>query len=83
MLRDLVPYIIISVFRGETEIYHARYISGKPGDRVAGRTVLGEICSIYGEPLTQRAKAADVILCQTVSLGMEAGTPMIAYGELS
>ena len=45
--------------------------------------MLGEICSIYGEPLTQRAKAADVILYQTVSPGMEAGTPMIAYGELS
>lgn len=45
--------------------------------------VLGEIRTIYGEMLeTITAKTDGVILYQTVSLGIERGTPMIAYGEV-
>lgn len=55
-----------------------------PGDMVEKNELPGEIRDIYGE-LSERifAKAAGVILYQTVSLGIEAGTPMVAYGELN
>ena len=55
-----------------------------PGDLIAEGELLGTICSIYGEPLAHIfAKTAGVILYQTASLGLEKGTPMIAYGALT
>lgn len=60
------------------------YPAKQPGDRIGEGELVGEIRTIYGEPIEQvRAKAAGVILYQTVSLGIEAGAPMIAYGELN
>lgn len=60
------------------------YPAKQPGDRVEEGELVGEIRTIYGEPIEQiRAKATGVILYQTVSLGIEAGTPMIAYGKLN
>lgn len=60
------------------------YPAKQPGDRIEKGELMGEIRTIYGEPIEQvRAKAAGVILYQTVSLGIEAGTPMIAYGEIN
>ncbi len=60
------------------------YPAKQPGDRTRKGELLGEIRTIYGDPIEQiHAKAAGVILYQTVSLGIEAGTPMIAYGELN
>ncbi|MEQ2563188.1 succinylglutamate desuccinylase/aspartoacylase family protein [Ventrimonas sp. CLA-AP-H27] len=55
-----------------------------PGDMVVKNELLGEIRDIYGE-LSERifAKTTGVILYQTVSLGIEEGTPMVAYGELN
>lgn len=55
-----------------------------PGDKVKKNELLGEIRDIYGELLERIfAKAAGVILYQAASLGIEAGTPMVAYGELN
>lgn len=55
-----------------------------PGDLIAVGERLGTIRSIYGELLAHVfAKTAGVILYQTASLGLEKGTPMIAYGALT
>ena len=59
------------------------YPRKRPGDRIEKGELLGEIRSIYGEPLCSiRAEVDGIVLYQTASLGIEAGTPMIAYGEL-
>ena len=59
------------------------YPQKKPGDRIQKGELLGEIRNIYGEQLCSiRAEVDGVVLYQTASLGIETGTPMIAYGEL-
>ncbi len=59
------------------------YPRKKPGDQIQKGELLGEIRSIYGEPLCSiHAEAAGVVLYQTASLSIETGTSMIAYGEL-
>lgn len=56
----------------------------RPGDRIKKDELLGEICDIYGELLERiYAKTTGVILYQIASLGIEEGTPMVAYGELN
>ena len=58
------------------------YPKKQPGDRIEAGELLGEICDIYGRRLhSVFAEADGVVLYQTVSLGIEAGTPMIAYAE--
>ncbi len=48
-----------------------------------GIELLGEIRNIFSEPLCRiHAETDGVVLYQTASLGIEAGAPMIAYGEL-
>ena len=45
--------------------------------------LLGEIRNIFSEPLCRiHAETDGVVLYQTAFLGIEAGAPMIAYGEL-
>lgn len=59
------------------------YPKKQPGDRLKTGELLGEIRSIYGETLFRiSAEAGGVLLYQTASLGIKAGTPMIAYAEV-
>ena len=59
------------------------YPKKQPGDRLKTGELLGEIRSIYGETLFRISAGADgVLLYQTASLGIKAGTPMIAYAEV-
>ena len=59
------------------------YPRKKPGDQIQKGELLGEIRNIFSEPLCRiHAETDGVVLYQTVSLGIEAGAPMIAYGEL-
>lgn len=59
------------------------YPKKQPGDRLKTGELLGEIRSIYGETLFRISTEADgVLLYQTASLGIKAGTPMIAYAEV-
>lgn len=52
------------------------------GDEVRCGDVLGEIRDIYGELLhTVTADCDGVLLYQTASLGIEKGTPMLAWGR--
>lgn len=54
-----------------------------PGDWIRAGELLGEILDIYAQLLHRVfSKTNGVVLYQTVSLGIEAGTPMIAYAEL-
>ena len=51
------------------------------GDQVCRGQVLGQIRDAFGQVLhTCTAELDGVILYQTASLGIEAGTPMVAYG---
>ena len=53
----------------------------KAGDPVRKGEVLGEIRDVFGHVLyTHRAEEDGVLLYQTVSLGIEKGSPMTAYG---
>lgn len=55
-----------------------------PGDRITKGEVIGDIRDIYGKPICRIPAEADgVVLYQTISLGIEKGKPMIAYGELA
>lgn len=59
------------------------YPKKQPGDRIRAGDLLGEIHDIYAKGLHSIFAQADgVVLYQTVSLGIERGTPMIAYAEL-
>ena len=59
------------------------YPQKKPGDQIQKGELLGEIRDIYAERLRSVFAEADgVVLYQTASLGIAAGTPMIAYAEL-
>ena len=59
------------------------YPKKQPGDWIRTGELLGEIRSIYGETLFRISAEADgVLLYQTASLGIKAGTPMIAYAEV-
>ena len=59
------------------------YPRKKPGDQIQKGELLGEIRSIFSEPLCRiHAETDGVVLYQTASLGIETGAPMIAYGEL-
>lgn len=59
------------------------YPRKQPGDLIQKGDLLGEIRSIYSEPLCSVIAEADgVVLYQTASLGIKTGTPMIAYVEL-
>lgn len=59
------------------------YPRKKPGDQIQKGELLGEIRNIFSEPLCRiHAETDGVVLYQTVSLGIETGAPMIAYGEL-
>ena len=60
------------------------YPRKRPGDRIKKGEIIGEIRDIYGAPVCSVfAEAGGVILYQTISLGIEKGKPMIAYGELT
>ncbi len=57
------------------------YPAKRVGDRVRRGEPLGKICGVFGDELfVYRAKEDGVLLYQTASLGIEKGTPMIAYG---
>ena len=59
------------------------YPKKQPGDRIRTGELLGEIRDIYAQPLHRVFAETDgVVLYQTASLGIEAGTPMIAYAKL-
>ena len=59
------------------------YQRKKPGNQIQKGELLGEIRNIFSEPLCRiHAETDGVVLYQTASLGIEAGAPMIAYGEL-
>lgn len=52
------------------------------GDTFAGGAVLGTVRDIWGNLLLEyRADYPGIVLYQTVSLGVKAGDPLIAYGE--
>lgn len=52
-----------------------------PGDLVAKGDLLGEIRDIYGEVIERiYAKESGVMMYETISLGMEKGTQLLAYG---
>lgn len=52
------------------------------GDTFAGGEVLGTVRDIWGNLLREyRADYPGIVLYQTVSLGVKAGDPLIAYGE--
>lgn len=59
------------------------YPKKQPGDWIRAGALLGEIRDIYAQPLHRVfAEMNGVVLYQTISLGIEAGTPMIAYAEV-
>lgn len=59
------------------------YPRKQPGDRIQKNEILGEIRTIYGDTrCIVHARADGVILYQTVSLGIEENTPMVAYGAV-
>lgn len=89
-LRDGIPtahfpkHLIQTAYYENAPCHGCWHPQKNPGDMVSKDELLGEIRDIYGELLEQiYAKTTGVILYQTVSLGIEAGTPMIAYGELN
>ncbi len=54
-----------------------------PGDTVRKGETLGQIRTVFGELLEDiKAQCDAVILYQTASLGIEANSPMIAYGKI-
>ena len=58
------------------------YPQKKPGNQIRKGEFLGEIRNIFSEPLCRiHAETDGVVLYQTASLGIETGTPMIAYVE--
>ncbi len=60
------------------------YPTKQAGDLIRPGELLGEIRGLFGELLFQaRARVGGVILYQTASLGIEEGSPMVAYGETS
>lgn len=59
------------------------YPKKQPGDWIRTGELLGEIRDIYAQLLHRVFAETDgVVLYQTASLGIEAGTPMIAYAEV-
>lgn len=89
-LRDGVPLVhtpqclISAGYYEDAPSHGCWYPQKQPGGRIRQGELLGEIRTIYGDLIESvYAKTAGVILYQTVSLGIEAGTPMIAYGTLS
>ena len=89
-LDDGVPAICPTQTRIDVGFYLDAPTSGcwyprqNPGDFINEGDVIGEFKDIYGDPIMKiEAQATGVILYQTVTLGLEKGTPMIAYGRLS
>ena len=81
--KSVTHQIITNAFYEDAPVSGCWYPSKAAGDRIRQGEVLGEIRDIFGNTLCQaRAKVSGVILYQTASLGIEQGTPMIAYGEL-
>ncbi len=81
--KSVTHQIITNAFYEDASVSGCWYPSKAAGDRIRQGEVLGEIRDIFGNTLCQaRAKVSGVILYQTASLGIEQGTPMIAYGEL-
>lgn len=85
-LNDGIPAVRCRQILIEDAFYEDSPISGCwhpnkiPGDLVSKDEKIGEIRDIYGNHLQDiRAKSDGRILYQTVSLGIEAGTPMVAY----
>ena len=77
-------HLICNAYYENAPCHGCWYPQKLPGDMVEKNELLGEIRDIYGK-LSERifAKTAGVILYQTASLGIDAGTPMVAYGELN
>ena len=75
--------IITSTFYEEAPEDRCWYPRRETGEGICRRETLGEIRDIFRTILTQPyAKVSGVILYQTASLGIEKGTPMVAYGKL-
>ena len=86
VLEDGVPCVRHDAQLYPTGWYEDAPVSGcwypakKPGDPVEKGEVLGRICDIFGKELfVYRAKDRGRILYQTASLGIEEGSPMVAY----
>ena len=75
--------IITHAFYEDAPVSGCWYPYKAAGNQMQQGEALGEIRDIFGNTLYQaRAKVSGVILYQTASLGIEQGTPMVAYGEL-
>lgn len=57
------------------------YPRKKVGEVIQSGEILGCLRSLSGDETVIRAQCQGVILYQTISLGLEAGKPMIAYGS--
>lgn len=88
VLDDGIPYTRRYPRLISTGHYEDAPVSGcwyprlRAGDTVHAGEKLGEIRDIFGRLLFEYFSKADgILLYQTASLGIEAGSPMLAYGE--
>ncbi|WP_370521566.1 M14 family metallopeptidase [Cetobacterium sp. 8H] len=59
------------------------YPKFNPGDKFKKDDIIGEIKNVFGEILkVYKAEFNGIILYETVSLAIEVGNPLIAYGEI-
>ena len=81
--KPVAHQIITNAFYEDAPVSGCWYPAKAPGNLIRQGEVLGVIRDIFGNALFQaRAMVNGVILYQTASLGIEQGTPMVAYGEL-
>lgn len=81
--RETKPSLIERFFHETAPLNGCWYPAHKAGDKVHNGEKLGNIRDIFGGALYEcRAECEGVILYQAAALGIESGTPMIAYGEL-
>ena len=79
-----VHNIILNRYYVNSAVSGCWYPEKRPGDRIRKGEIVGEVRDIYGLPVCSVfAEAGGVILYQTISLGVEKGKPLIAYGELT
>lgn len=73
--RETVPEYL------ESEDEGCWYPAVRPGQGVNRHTVLGEVRDLFGRCLrVHRARRAGTVLYMTVSLAVDRGTPLVAYG---
>lgn len=81
--RETSPRLIERFFHETAPQSGCWYPAYRVGERFRHGDKLGEIRDIFGEALYEcRAECDGVVLYQAAALGIESGTPMIAYGEI-